>query len=138
MRNLSDNTLTQITDFPDPFAALQNLQKEVIHYERKDGIPLNGTLYLPTGFKPGTDAPCPLCCRAYPREFKSSDAAGQVSGSPYTYTRMGLARHSIGYARLCRAQQRQLPIVGEGDEEPNDTFVEQCSCQCRSSHQQAG
>lgn len=126
LRNLSDNTLTQITDFPDPLSALQNLQKEVIHYERKDGIPLNGTLYLPAGFKPGTDAPLPTLLWAYPREFKSSDAAGQVSGSPYTYTRMGASSPIVlatqGYAVLNNAS---FPIVGEGEDEPNDTFVEQ-------------
>jgi dipeptidyl aminopeptidase/acylaminoacyl peptidase len=63
---------------------------------------------------------------AYPREFKSADAAGQVSGSPYTYTRVGATSPVIlatqGYAVLNNAS---FPIVGEGDEEPNDNFVEQ-------------
>jgi dipeptidyl aminopeptidase/acylaminoacyl peptidase len=63
---------------------------------------------------------------AYPREFRSADAAGQVSGSPYTYTRVGATSPVLlatqGYAVLNNAS---FPIVGEGDDEPNDTFVEQ-------------
>ncbi len=126
MRKLDENSLQQITDFPDPFAALKHIQKEVIHYERADGIPLNGTLYLPPEFKPGIDDPLPTLLYAYPREFKSSDAAGQVSGSPYSYTRIGATSPVMlvtqGYAVFNNAS---FPIVGEGDEEPNDTFVEQ-------------
>jgi dipeptidyl aminopeptidase/acylaminoacyl peptidase len=63
---------------------------------------------------------------AYPREFKSGDAAGQVRGSKYSFTRLSsggpifwVAR---GYAVLDNAT---MPIVGEGDKEPNDTYVEQ-------------
>ncbi len=126
LRSLKDDVLTKITDFPEPFPALRKLQKEVIHYERADGIPLNGTLYLPEGFRPGIDAPLPSLLWAYPREFKSSDAAGQVSGSPHTYTRIGATSPvmlaTLGYAVLDNAS---FPIVGEGDDEPNDSFVEQ-------------
>ncbi|MEE4177857.1 MAG: prolyl oligopeptidase family serine peptidase [Bacteroides sp.] len=126
MRDLRRNRLTQITHFPDPSPKLRELQKELVHYERADGIPLSGTLYLPDGFQPGVDAPLPTMLWAYPREFKSADAAGQVSGSPYTYTRVGATSAvmlaTLGYAVLDNAS---FPIVGEGDEEPNDTFVEQ-------------
>ncbi len=126
LRHLKQNSLQQITDFPDPFKALQKLQREVIHYERADGIPLNGILYLPEGFEAGKDEPLPTLLWAYPREFKSSDAAGQVSGSPYTYTRVRSTSPVLlatqGYAVLNNAS---FPIVGEGEEEPNDTFVEQ-------------
>jgi dipeptidyl aminopeptidase/acylaminoacyl peptidase len=126
LRNIKDHSLKQVTNFPDPFAALKHLRKEIIHYERADGIPLNGTLYLPQGFQPGTDEPLPTLLWAYPREYKSSDAAGQVSGSPYTYIRIGATSPVMlvtqGYALLDNAS---FPIVGEGDDEPNDTFVEQ-------------
>lgn len=126
LRDLRRNSITQISFFPDPMPQLKTLQKELIHYERADGIPLSGTLYLPAGYRPGIDAPLPTLLWAYPREFKSADAAGQVTGSPFTFTRVGAASPVMlatqGYAVLDNAS---FPIVGEGEKEPNDTFVEQ-------------
>ncbi len=126
IRDLRRDRLTQITHLPDPFEALKELHSEMIHYERSDGIPLNGTLYLPAGYNKEIDGPLPTLLWAYPREFRSADAAGQVSGSPYTYTRVGATSPVLlatqGYAVLNNAS---FPIVGEDDEEPNDTFVEQ-------------
>ncbi len=126
LRDLGRNRITQITQFPDPMPTLKALQREMIHYERADGIPLSGTLYLPAGFRRGVDAPLPTLLWAYPREFKSADAAGQVTGSPFTYTRVGASSPVMlatqGYAILDNAS---FPIVGEGEKEPNDTFVEQ-------------
>lgn len=126
IRDMRRNRLTQITDFPDPFESLKELHNEMVHYEREDGIPLNGRLYLPAGYNHETDGPLPTLLWAYPREFKSADAAGQVSGSPYTYTRVGATSPVLlatqGYAVLSNAS---FPIVGEGDKEPNDTFVAQ-------------
>lgn len=126
LRDVRRNRLTQITDLPDPFAPLRNVHKEMIHYVRKDGVPLTGVLYLPEGYRIGVDEPLPTMLWAYPREFKSADAAGQVSGSPHTYTRVGASSAVMlitqGYAVLDNAS---FPIIGEGDAEPNDTFVEQ-------------
>jgi len=125
-RDLRRNRISQITNFPDPTPALQALHKEVIHYQRADGITLNGTLYLPAGYRIGVDPPLPTILWAYPEEFKSADAAGQVTGSPHTFTRLGgtspVMLATQGYAVLNDAS---FPIVGEGDKEPNDTFVEQ-------------
>jgi len=63
---------------------------------------------------------------AYPQEFKSADAAGQVKDSPYRFDRVGwwspLLFLTRGYAVL---DDPTLPIVGEGDVEPNDTYVDQ-------------
>ncbi len=126
LRDIQRNKLTRISDFPDPFPALRNLQKQMIHYEREDGIPLSGTLFLPEGFTPGVDEPLPTILYAYPREFLTADAAGQVSGSPYTYTRVGATSVVMlatqGYAVLNSAS---FPIVAVDGQEPNDTFVEQ-------------
>jgi len=126
VRDIRRNRLTRITDLPDPFPQLREVHKEMIHYERHDGVPLSGVLYLPAGFRPGVDPALPTILYAYPREFKSADAAGQVSGSPHTYTRVGATSPIMlvtqGYAVLDNAS---FPIVGEGDKEPNDSFVEQ-------------
>ncbi|HSV87864.1 MAG TPA: prolyl oligopeptidase family serine peptidase [Bacteroidales bacterium] len=126
IRDVRRNRLTQITNFPDPFPQMRAIRREMIHYSRNDGIPLTGTLFLPEGFRPGIDPPLPTILWAYPEEFKSADAAGQVTGSPYTYTRLGATSPVMlvtqGYAVLDNAS---FPVVGEGDKEPNDTFVQQ-------------
>jgi dipeptidyl aminopeptidase/acylaminoacyl peptidase len=63
---------------------------------------------------------------AYPFEYKSADAAGQVRDSPYRFVRPGwgspLYLLTQGYAVL---DNPSMPIVGEGDQEPNDTYVSQ-------------
>ena len=86
---------------------------------------LTGTLYLPPGYTVD-QGPLPALVWAYPTEFKSADAAGQVSDSPYRFARVGAWSPflwlTLGYAVL---DDPSMPIVGEGDEEPNDTYVEQ-------------
>lgn len=125
-RDLASGALTQITGFPDPTPQLAGVSKELIHYERADGVPLTGTLYLPAGYDPEVDGPLPALLWAYPNEFKSRQDAGQVTDSPHRFTRVGWwspVLHVVrGYAVL---DDPTMPIVGEGDEEPNDTFVEQ-------------
>ncbi len=102
-----------------------DIQKELITYERKDGVQLSGTLYLPAGYKL-SDGPLPMLMWAYPREFKSAAAASQVTGSPYQFVRISSSSPLLfltqGFAVL---DGPGMPIVGEGDKEPNDTFVEQ-------------
>ncbi|HDJ32996.1 MAG TPA: S9 family peptidase [Bacteroidetes bacterium] len=125
LRNLNNGQLTQITDFPHPYPELKEMHKEMVFYKREDGVQLSFELYLPPGYKK-EDGPLPTFLWAYPREYKSADAAGQVSGSPYTFTRISNTSPILwvtqGYAILNNAA---FPIVGEGEQEPNDTFVEQ-------------
>lgn len=125
LRNLKGNLLRQITFFPHPTPQLVGIQKELIRYQRDDGIKLTATLYLPVGYKP-EDGPLPMLMWAYPREFKSADAAGQVTKSPYRFDRVGwwspLLWLTQGYAVL---DGPSMPILGEGDVEPNDTYIEQ-------------
>ena len=125
LRGSRPGIMQQLTFFPDPFPALQEISKTMIHYERADGIPLSGDLYLPPGYQTG-DGRLPAIIWAYPREFKSADGAGQVSKSPYTFTRLGatsiVMMATQGFAVLNNAS---FPVVGEGDKEPNDTFSAQ-------------
>lgn len=115
-----------LTTFEHPTPQLKDVKKEQIRYKRKDGVELTATLYLPPGFEPGRDKPLPLLMWAYPAEFKSASAASQVTDSPYRFNYIGfwgpqpfLAR---GYAVL---DDPSMPIVGEGDKEPNDTYLPQ-------------
>ncbi len=116
---------TAITTFPHPYPSLKGIEKQTIQYKRKDGLALQGDLYLPKGWKKG-DAPLPMLMWAYPDEFKSKEAAGQVQGSPYQFTTISwgspLYWVTQGYAVLDDAS---MPIVGEGKTEPNDSFMEQ-------------
>lgn len=126
IRNLKSGKLTQLTDFETPYKALAGVTKELIKYTREDGIELSGTLYLPAGYDKEKDGPLPTFMWAYPREYKSADAASQVTGSPYQFTGVSWGSPIFwvtqGYAVF---DNFSMPIVGEGDEEPNETFVKQ-------------
>lgn len=121
----NETAVTQVSFFPDPYPQLKGIQKQVLRYKRNDGVDLTATLYLPAGYKK-EDGPLPTFLWAYPAEFKSKDAAGQVSGSPYKFNAISFwgaaAFVTMGYAVLDNAS---IPIIGEGDKEPNDTYVEQ-------------
>lgn len=125
IRNFKTNKLSQITKFKHPYPQFKDITKEVVKYKRNDGVQLSFDLYLPAGYKK-EDGPLPTFMWAYPREYKSASAAGQVSGSPYTFTRISassaLVMATQGYAIL---NNTSFPIIGEGDEEPNDNFVKQ-------------
>jgi len=126
IRDLKRDRLKTVTDFPHPTPQLRGLAKELIHYTREDGVELSGTLYLPPGYDRERDGALPLILWAYPREYKDADAAGQVSGSPHRFVRVSWASPLVhlleGYAVL---DGPAMPIVGAGDQEPNDRFVEQ-------------
>lgn len=129
LRGLKDNSLNPVTEFEHPYPQMKNLYKEMLTYKRDDGIDLSATLYLPPGRKP-SDGPLPLLVWAYPREFKTSKAASQVVGSahrffsinPASSSSSALIMLSYGYAILMGAT---MPIIGEGDQEPNDSFIKQ-------------
>ncbi|MCF6289366.1 MAG: prolyl oligopeptidase family serine peptidase [Proteobacteria bacterium] len=126
IRNIKTNTLTQLTDFKNPFAALGNIHKEVIKYPREDGLELSATLYLPANYDQTKKEKLPMILWAYPAEFKDKDSASQNTNNPneFTYPYYGSMLYWVtqGYAILDDAS---FPIVGEGDEEPNDTFIKQ-------------
>jgi dipeptidyl aminopeptidase/acylaminoacyl peptidase len=125
LRTAGSSKLTQLTTFPHPYPQLKDLKKQVLKYKREDGVDLTADLYLPPGYKK-EDGPLPTFFWAYPEDFKSKSNAGQVKGSPYTFTRIGWGSPIFwitrGYAILDNAS---IPIVGEGDVEPNDTYVQQ-------------
>jgi dipeptidyl aminopeptidase/acylaminoacyl peptidase len=125
LRDLASDNMTQLTSFPHPTLALAEVQKELVKYTRADGVELSATLYLPSGYKP-EDGTLPMLLWAYPEEFKNKADASQVKGSPYRFVRVGwwspLLWLAHGYAVL---DHPTMPVVAEGDEEPNDTFVEQ-------------
>ncbi|CAL1398697.1 unnamed protein product [Linum trigynum] len=116
----------QITAFPHPYPQLASLQKEMIRYQRKDGVQLTATLYLPPGYDPSKDGPLPCLVWSYPGEFKSKEAAGQVRGSPNEFPGIGSTSALLWLARrFAILSGPTIPIIGEGDVEANDSYVEQ-------------
>lgn len=123
---LKDKKSRTLTEFPNPYAGLDGVTSEIVSYERADGLKLTGKLYLPAGYDKAKDGPLPVFMWAYPREFKSAEAASQMTSSPYEFTRLNWGSPiywvTQGYAIF---DDFSMPIVGEGDAEPNETFVEQ-------------
>ena len=126
VRTLPGGEARVVTDFRDPAPQLAGLQRQLITYTRADGVRLSGTLYLPPGHDPARDGPLPLLMWAYPTEFRDADAAGQITDSPNRFSRPAGSSHLFlllaGYAIL---DNPTMPIVGEGQAEPNDSYVEQ-------------
>jgi len=125
-RDLEKGTLDQITAFANPFKSIQDVHKEVINYKREDGLELSGTLYLPVGYDMEKKEKMPMILWAYPREYKDKSTASQTTANPNRFTRpsYGSAIYWVtrGYVVLDGAT---FPIVGEGDEEPNNSFRKQ-------------
>ena len=118
-------TAEQVTFFPNPYGSGPLPKKQVLHYKRADGVDLSANLYLPPGYKPA-DGPLPTLMEAYPTEYKTKAAAGQVTGSPYQFAVLSWGSPvpfaTQGYAVL---ENATIPIIGEGNAEPNDTYVDQ-------------
>jgi dipeptidyl aminopeptidase/acylaminoacyl peptidase len=118
----NDNGL-QITDFKHPQPDLIGITKELVQYKRGDGVELTANLYLPAKFD-GT--PRPTLFWAYPREFKDAKAAGQVKGSKHRFVSAHWASPIHWAAKgWVVMDDFSLPVIGEGDTQPNDTFIEQ-------------
>ena len=123
VRNTSNGTSRPITSFEDPAPQLTGIRKELLTYERADGVQLSGTLYLPPDYEDGT--PVPMLMWAYPREFVDPKLAGQISGSDDRFTAIRGASHLLlltqGFAIF---DGPTMPIIGPG-ETANDRYVEQ-------------
>ncbi len=122
--------LRALTAFKDPAPQLTGIQKRLLTYTREDGVPLSGTLYLPPGYVPGSRLPVVMW--AYPTEFASASAAGQVSAAPNRFNIIRGPSHLFfltqGYAVL---DDPKMPIIG-GDT-ANDHYVEQLVMSARAA-----
>ena len=122
-RSLGDNSVDQITYFANPFISLKNVYKELIKYKRQDGLDLSATLYLPDGYDMNKKDKLPMIMWAYPREYKDKSSASQTTQNPnkFTYPYWGSPIYWLtrGYAVLDAVS---FPIIGVGDEQPNDKF----------------
>lgn len=117
------STWKPITRFEDPAPQLRQIQKRLVRYERKDGVPLSFELLLPPGYQAGTRLPTVLY--AYPMEYSDPSTAGQVRGSAQNFLRFSGASHLFfllqGYAVL---DDTAMPMIGD-PETTYDSFVPQ-------------
>jgi dipeptidyl aminopeptidase/acylaminoacyl peptidase len=117
--------VAQVTSFPSPYGNAAIPTKQVLKYTRADGVELSANLYLPPGYKK-EDGPLPTLVEAYPTEYKTKSSAGQITGSPYEFVLLYWGSPvpfvTQGYAVM---ENASIPIIGEGNAEPNDTYVEQ-------------
>jgi dipeptidyl aminopeptidase/acylaminoacyl peptidase len=125
VRELPGDTTKALTAFKDPHPQITKAMADrmFVTYQRKDGVGLSGTIYLPVGYQKGQRVPTLVW--AYPREFVDAAAASQVTGSPNRFTTISGSSHLLllahGYAIF---DGPTMPIVGPG-ETANDTYVEQ-------------
>ena len=130
VRDVKDGRLRAITAFADPAPQLTGIQKRLVTYTRADGVPLSGTLYLPPGYAAGTRLPVVMW--AYPQEFTSASAAGQVSAAPNRFNLIRGPSHLLfltqGYAVF---DDPKMPIIG-GDT-ANNHYVEQLVMSARAA-----
>ena len=126
VRDLSAGSIKALSNFAHPYPELAAIRKETLEYTRVDGVSLDATLYLPADYDTARDGPLPGLVWAYPVEYKNANAAGQRSGSPHRFKYVSYSGAipyvTQGYAIIDDAA---MPIIGEGDTEPNDTFREQ-------------
>ncbi|MEC4818750.1 MAG: prolyl oligopeptidase family serine peptidase [Scytonema sp. PMC 1069.18] len=122
----SNQIPTALTHYQDPAPQLAGSHIEVVKYQRADGVQLSAKLYLPPGYDVTRDGPLPMLFWVYPEEFKDKQFAGQINKPENTFNRPNRASVLFmltqGYAILSGPT---MPIIGEGDAEPNDTYVEQ-------------
>ncbi|MGB7084885.1 MAG: prolyl oligopeptidase family serine peptidase [Phormidesmis sp.] len=124
--NTQTSIKTALTHFSDPLPWYKNVHKEIVRYRRADGLELSATLYLPPDHDLERDGPLPTLLWVYPEEHKSRDTASQLTRTEHAFGRPSRASAMFlltqGYALLLGPT---MPIVGEGEIEPNDTYLEQ-------------
>lgn len=108
-----------------PAPHLTGVTRQLIKYQRADGVQLSGWLYLPAGYDP-TAGPLPVLMWAYPRDYDSIELAEQQKLHPNRF--MSLSETSaqpyvtLGYAVFA---QVSMPIIAEKNKLANDDFLPQ-------------
>ena len=127
------STSAAITHIPDPTPAVRTIKKRLVKYKRADGLDLSFTLYTPPGYQEGTRVPAILY--AYPLDYADPSAAGQVSGSQNTFTRLRQYRFLLlaGYAIIDNAS---FPIIGD-PKKAYDTYLDQLVADAKAAVDEA-
>ncbi len=131
LHDLGAKSSSQLTNFSDPQPQIRGVTKELVKYQRADGVQLSATLYLPANYRKSERLP--MFVWAYPLEYTDTSTAGQVSGSPHRFTTIRGASHlALLTQGWCVLDNATMPIVGD-PETMNDTFVEQITAAARAA-----
>jgi dipeptidyl aminopeptidase/acylaminoacyl peptidase len=121
--SVTDGVHTPIGGLYNPFPELYGVERRNVTYTRKDGVKLNGMLYLPKDRDP--TKPLPTLVWIYPAEFSDEQYAEQMDSRRFRFHQIKeaspIAAVLNGYALLLNPT---VPIIGEG-EDANDTYLEQ-------------
>jgi len=116
----------QITDFVNPYPALENLQDRYLTYTRADGVELTARLFLPAGYDSARDGRLPVLMLAYPWEHKCKAEAERHRAPRYTFECPAQTRiihfATQGYAVV---QDFAVPIISSSPSaESNENYLE--------------
>jgi len=114
----------QLTYFPNPNLELLSVNRERITYKRPDKLNLSGTLYTPKNYLTA-QGKLPVLLWAYPTDYKTTAAAEQVKSSPYQFNNVSWNSPVFWVTQGFAVFDAAMPIVGESNDHPNDTFIAQ-------------
>ncbi|MDY0959635.1 prolyl oligopeptidase family serine peptidase [Sphingomonas sp. CFBP8993] len=134
IRTVKGGQAKAVTRFTDPAPVFAGVTQRTITYNRADGLPLSGSLYLPAGYDAKRDGPLPTLLWAYPAEFTDAKVAGQTVDQGNRFVRPRGISHLFlltqGYAIL---DNPAMPIIGEGGAEANDTYIQQLQADAQAA-----
>lgn len=114
---------TPLGSLANPFPELDGVERRNVSFTRKDGVLLNGMLYLPRDRDPAK--PLPTLVWIYPAEFADEEYAEQMDSRRFRFHQIKeaspIAAVLEGYALLLNPT---VPIIGEG-KTANDAYVPQ-------------
>lgn len=124
--NINQKKLSSLTEFSNPFKSIEKVNKRVISYMRTDSVPLSGILYLPPEYNYEKKERLPLIIWAYPQDYINRRSAKQptLGENEFSYLNFPSPVYWVtkGFAVFDNVT---FPIIREGNEYPNDTFIEQ-------------
>jgi len=134
IRTVKGGGAKPVTRFTDPAPVFAGVTQRTITYNRADGLPLSGSLYLPAGYDAKRDGPLPTLLWAYPAEYTDAKVAGQTVDQGNRFVRPRGISHLFlltqGYAIL---DNPAMPIIGEGGAEANDTYIPQLQADAQAA-----
>ncbi|GCC53246.1 S9 family peptidase [Chryseotalea sanaruensis] len=121
-----------LTNYQNLHKNFDKIKNQVLRYKRSDGVSLSAEIFLPETFRIG-DPPLPTLIWAYPKEYKDKSSAENKSQSWNKYFKINWDSHYPlalkGYAIIINAS---FPVLGDSDNEPNDSFIEQITMNAKS------
>ena len=127
--NFKKRSRKAITDFDEPYPLLKGVTRKLMSYKRADGVELKSFVWLPAGYNAKRDGKLPVLLWAYPRGYRSAEAAAYPRTSQYAHLSLPNTASSMlfwltqGY---CIMESMAMPLIPiEGKKRANDTFVKQ-------------